>query len=156
MFDMFRISRVYMLVTVTALCLQSAAAAKGFNKPVAAAAFKYTGTTVPGKLSPPLAVPPEIERPEYALYSDGRPRKAPRLQPWDITPQTAEDIARMRVAGRIAREVLDTAVRAALPGTTTAEIDRIVHTASKDCLQYIATWTVSCTTDSSHPLPLPL
>ena len=31
--------------------------------------------------------------------------------PWDVTPQTKEDIERMRVAGRIAREVLDTAIR---------------------------------------------
>ena len=31
--------------------------------------------------------------------------------PWDIVPQTKEDIERMRVAGRIAREVLDTAIR---------------------------------------------
>ena len=48
-------------------------------------------------------------------------------QPWEITPQTPEDILRMRIAGRIAREVLDAAVSFVKAGVTTTEIDALVH-----------------------------
>lgn len=42
-----------------------------------------------------------------------------------IPPTPEEDIARMRVAGRIAREVLDLAVESVKVGMTTDEIDAI-------------------------------
>ena len=102
---------------------------KGFG---AKATFKYAGDLRPGKASKALPVPKDIARPDYAV--DGIPKlgrqKGDRLSvniiilmvtchfgclvlgmPWDVTPQTKEDIERMRVAGRIAREVLDTAIR---------------------------------------------
>ncbi|MEO7402376.1 MAG: type I methionyl aminopeptidase [Burkholderiales bacterium] len=41
--------------------------------------------------------------------------------------KTAEDIARMRVAGRLAAEVLDFITPHVKPGMTTAEIDRLCH-----------------------------
>lgn len=47
--------------------------------------------------------------------------------PWDIKPQTPEDIMRMRIAGRMAREVLDAAVQVVKPGITTDFIDNVVH-----------------------------
>ena len=101
-------------------------AAKGFSKPVSA--FKYTGSTVKGVVGPSLSVPASIPRPDYA--SDGKPKNSPKRLPWEITPQTPEDIVRMKKAGRIAREVLDEAVRATKPGMTTSDIDRIVHEAT--------------------------
>ena len=101
-------------------------AAKGFSKPVSS--FKYTGSTIKGVVGPPLIVPASIARPDYA--SDGKPRNSHKRLPWEVTPQTPEDIVRMRKAGRIAREVLDEAVRAAKPGMTTSDIDRIVHEAT--------------------------
>ena len=98
---------------------------KGFGAPKKPA-FKYTGTVIPGILGLPLDVPQSIGRPDYAL--DGLPKlgKARGL-PWEVTPQTPEDIARMRISGRIAREVLDTAVRFVKAGVTTQEIDALVH-----------------------------
>lgn len=47
--------------------------------------------------------------------------------PWEIVPQTPEDIVRMRLAGRLAREVLDLAVQSIKAGITTASIDKLVH-----------------------------
>eukprot|EP01035_Chromulina_nebulosa_P025365 gene25365-33107_t len=90
--------------------------------------FPYTGSLRPGKLSPPRQVPDSILKPDYA--KDGIPKLTQRGLPWDITTQTNEDIQRMRVAGRIAREVLDEAVRSVKIGITTDEIDRIVHEAT--------------------------
>lgn len=64
-------------------------------------------------------------KPDYAV--DGKPKTSKKGMPWEIIPQTPEDIVRMRVAGRIAREVLDAAVRAVQPGITTDFIDQLVH-----------------------------
>ena len=90
--------------------------------------FKYTGSLRPGVVGPPLVIPASIKRPDYA--KDGIPKAAKPGLPWEIVPQTHEDIARMRVAGRIAREVLDIAVAMVKPGVVTAEIDRLVHEAT--------------------------
>jgi len=90
---------------------------KGFGA-VKKPAFTYTGKLSPGTLGPALEVPAHIGRPDYA--ADGVPKGPPRGLAWDIVPQTPDDIARMRVAGRIAREVLDEAVRFVKAGVTTA------------------------------------
>eukprot|EP01038_Epipyxis_sp_PR26KG_P006216 gene6216-8564_t len=87
--------------------------------------FKYTGKIVPGIMSPKSIVPTGIQLPDYAL--DGKPKVAREGLPWDIKPQTKEDIARMRVAGKMAREVLDSAIRIVKPGITTDDIDKLVH-----------------------------
>ncbi len=42
-------------------------------------------------------------------------------------PKTAEEIARMRVAGQLASEVLDFITPLVKPGMTTNEIDRLCH-----------------------------
>jgi methionyl aminopeptidase len=87
--------------------------------------YRYTGKLRPGVCSPPRVVPPEIARPDYAR--DGKPRgKVPKF-PWNINVNSAEDIAKMRVAGRLAREVLDIAGSHVGPGMTTDEIDAVVH-----------------------------
>ena len=96
--------------------------AKGFGNVVK---FKYTGDLKPGTIGPTLEVPNEIARPDYAL--DGIPKNTRRGNLWEITPQTPEDVERMKVAGRIAREVLDEAVKIVKPGLTTMEIDALVH-----------------------------
>ncbi|WP_339939149.1 M24 family metallopeptidase, partial [Undibacterium luofuense] len=44
-----------------------------------------------------------------------------------ITIKTAEDIAGMRVAGRLASEVLDYITPFVKPGITTAELDKLCH-----------------------------
>jgi methionyl aminopeptidase len=57
-----------------------------------------------------------------------------------IVAQSAESIDKIRQVCRLAREVLDIAGRAARPGTSTDEIDRIVHEA--------------CIERESYPSPL--
>lgn len=66
-----------------------------------------------------------MKLPDYA--KDGKPKgKVPRF-PWDLPVLSANDIAKMRVVGRLAREVLDIAGRAVQPGILTEDIDEIVH-----------------------------
>ena len=87
--------------------------------------FKYTGSLRPGKQTTKRKVPKSIELPDYA--QDGKPKAKKQGMPWEITPQTPNDIEKMRVSGRIAREVLDSAIRSVQVGMTTDEIDQIVH-----------------------------
>jgi methionyl aminopeptidase len=75
---------------------------------------------VPGTVSPTLAVPAKIERPEYAW----RPTVNEGNEPWVQTPETIE---KMRLAGRIAAQALEAAGKAVAPGVTTDELDRIAH-----------------------------
>ncbi len=100
--------------------------AKGFGaKLKAASRFKFTGDLRPGRLSDPRRVPEHIARPKYARSGVPRDRR-PRV-PWEIEEKDAETIEKMRVAGRLAREVLDAAGRMVMPGVTTDEIDEVVH-----------------------------
>lgn len=89
--------------------------------------FKYAGSIKPGKQTPQrIVVEKGILKPDYAL--DGVPKKGSRPPlPWVIEVKTPEEIKKMRVSGKIAREVLDTAGRLVRPGITTDEIDSIVH-----------------------------
>lgn len=79
---------------------------KGFGSPNIATKFKYTGKLQPGIIGPRLEVPSHIQLPDYA--KDGKPKNSDKLfkNPWDVAPLAPEDIPRMRVAGRIAREVI--------------------------------------------------
>lgn len=70
-------------------------------------------------------VPEDILRPDY--WKDGLPKaRSPRF-PWEITALTDEEVQKMRVAGRMAREILDMAGRMVQPGVLTEEIDEVVH-----------------------------
>jgi len=93
----------------------------GFGMPV----FEYAGDIRPGSQTPQrIVTEPGIVLPDYA--KDGRP-KAKEL-PWGkVEVKTAEEIEKMRAAGRAAREVLDIAGRAVQVGVTTDEIDALVH-----------------------------
>jgi methionyl aminopeptidase len=75
----------------------------------------------PGHVGPRREVPASIARPPYV---DGTP--PPRDEP---TVKTADVIARMRIAGRVAAEVLAAAGAAVKPGATTDEIDAVTHEA---------------------------
>ena len=96
--------------------------ARGFK---ASPAFNYSGKLRPGIQSPTSVVPPNIIRPNYA--EDGIPKVESNRNPWEIEAQNEETIAKMRVAGKIAREVLDAAIRIVQPGITTNDIDVLVH-----------------------------
>ncbi len=74
----------------------------------------------PGRISPRRPVPASIPRPEYvgAEYPT-------RSGESDV--KSAEMLARMRIAGRIAADALVAAGQAVRPGITTDELDRIGH-----------------------------
>ena len=87
-------------------------------KPKTTSNFQYAGTIRPGLQSPKRIVPSEnIVFPDYAL--DGVPKNRPALFPWVIEVKKADEIEKMRLAGRCAREVLDLAGRAVKPGIST-------------------------------------
>ena len=75
---------------------------------------------VPGQVSPRRPVPAHIRRPEYV----DRPMPAP----WRGSDVLTEDeIARVRVAARIAAQALQEVGRHVAPGVTTDELDAIGH-----------------------------
>ena len=82
--------------------------------------FRYAGSIRPGMQTPMRTVPSGtagVSFPDYAL--DGVPKARPALFPWVIEAKRADEIEKMRRAGRVAREVLDMAGRAVGPGITT-------------------------------------
>ncbi len=83
------------------------------------------GRIEPGVISPLRIVPEGIARPEYATgSSNGEPRRwrEPMVKSPDV-------LARMRIAGRVAAEVLAETGAAVRPGITTDELDAVCHQA---------------------------
>jgi methionyl aminopeptidase len=76
----------------------------------------------PGTVGPLRDVPAEIARPDYV--ATGSP-----VQGTEAMVKAPDVIERMRVAGRIARDVLAETGAAVAPGVTTDELDRISHEA---------------------------
>lgn len=74
-----------------------------------------------GIVSPSRPVPSHIVRPEYAHTGFPAPCKLSCIK------NTEDQIQRMRKAGRMAREVLDTVLAAVRPGISTDELDLIAH-----------------------------
>ncbi len=83
------------------------------------------GRVLEGHVSPVLDVPAEIPRTPYFLTGEPGPRVEPMVKSPDV-------LARMRVAGRVAAEVLAVTGAAVAPGVTTDELDRIAHQAYID------------------------
>eukprot|EP00632_Arachnochrysis_sp_CCMP2950_P015791 CAMPEP_0185688750 /NCGR_PEP_ID=MMETSP1164-20130828/28_1 /TAXON_ID=1104430 /ORGANISM="Chrysoreinhardia sp, Strain CCMP2950" /LENGTH=438 /DNA_ID=CAMNT_0028355209 /DNA_START=45 /DNA_END=1361 /DNA_ORIENTATION=- len=85
---------------------------------------------VAGAVGPRRKVPSSIARPDYALTGTPASSLVDSLRPpWMIETKTAADVDKMRVAGRLAREVLDLTGRAVAPGMTTDALDAIAHAA---------------------------
>lgn len=84
-------------------------------------------------ISPRRQVPMSIPRPDYAVT--GRPMRARSTN----LIKTPDEIARMRVACRAARKVLEACKAAVRPGVTTDEIDAIGHQAYIDLGGYPST-----------------
>lgn len=80
------------------------------------------GRVVEGRVSPMRSVPAAIVPTDY--YRSGEPssRNGPMVK-------SAEVIERMRVAGRVAAEVLAVTGAAVAPGVTTDQLDEIAHNA---------------------------
>ena len=94
------------------------------------AKFPFAGEIRPGKQLPQRVVVDEsIIKPDYA--DDGEPKRGKHapLLPWVIEVKTADEIEKMKAAGKLARDILDLAGRAVKVGITTEEIDTIVHEA---------------------------
>ena len=97
-------------------------------------AFDLHGRTpvAPGTVAPMLPVPDGIQRPPYITTGT-----VTRISEFEI--MSGDDLDGMRVAGRVAAEVLMTAGAAAEVGVTTAEIDRVAHQAYIDRGAYPST-----------------
>src|SRR3954451_1656413 len=80
----------------------------------------HAGTVVPGRLSPRREVPASIPRPHYV--GRARPDRFTGSEGND-----EENIARMRVAGRIAAQAMVAVSEHIAPGVTTDELDRVGH-----------------------------
>ena len=76
----------------------------------------------PHDISPMRPVPPHIARPPYAETGD-----VVRLEENPVQPPHVVDA--MRIAGRVAADVLATTGAAVAPGVTTDELDAIAHAA---------------------------
>ena len=82
--------------------------------------FDQNGHIIPGRISPELAVPPQIKRPPYVGLV------APPAYTGNNT-YTESEIDKIRAAGRIASRAIDAVEDAIRPGVTTNELDRIAH-----------------------------
>ncbi|CAK4033523.1 Methionine aminopeptidase 1 [Lecanosticta acicola] len=102
--------------------------------------YPFTGPLRPVyPLSARRTVPDRIKHPDYA--SNGIPRSEQMIVGRNkVKVLTKQEQDGMRKVCRMAREVLDIAARAAKPGVTTDEIDKIVHDA--------------CVERDSYPSPL--
>jgi methionyl aminopeptidase len=78
------------------------------------------GHLVPGRVSPRLAVPADIPRPEYV----GKPTPAKYTGNDVYSP---EEVELIRESGRIAAQAIELVGRHVRPGVTTDELDRIGH-----------------------------
>jgi methionyl aminopeptidase len=79
-----------------------------------------TGHLTRGKLSPTRSVPADIIRPEYV----GKSAPA-KFTGSDV--KTADQIAKIKAAGKIAAQAIQLVGEACRPGVTTDELDRIGH-----------------------------
>ena len=80
------------------------------------------GRVLPGRITPMRSVPDTIVPTDYYLTGEPVRRQEPAVK----SPEVVE---RMRVAGRIAAEVLAVTGAAVAPGVTTEELDVIAHEA---------------------------
>ncbi|HYN98717.1 MAG TPA: type I methionyl aminopeptidase [Actinomycetota bacterium] len=76
----------------------------------------------PGRVSPVLPVPPGVTPPDYVVGS--LPVTSPAFQ-----FHSGESLDRLRVACRVAAEVLETVGREVRPGVTTDFLDQVAHEA---------------------------
>jgi methionyl aminopeptidase len=81
---------------------------------------RQEGRVLPGEVTPMRSVPDHIERPQYADSGVVEHWEEPRVK-------SPEVIERMRVAGRVASEILRLTGEFIQPGVTTEEVDEYAH-----------------------------
>ena len=91
--------------------------------------FQFTGPLRPAQQSPRRPVPPDIPLTDYANHPGGvsESEQKDRRANTSIKVYNEEELAGIRKACVIGREVLDAAGAAVAVGVTTDELDRIVH-----------------------------
>ena len=94
---------------------------RGETSPPGLAKKQKSPTVLPGGLSPTLEVPESIGRPEYAVTGKPTEKKV------SCKKNSLDEIERMRHAGQVARDVLDTVLQHVRPGVTTDELDKLAH-----------------------------
>jgi len=94
---------------------------RGETSPPGAPQKKKHPTVLASKMSPTLKVPESIGRPEYAKTGKPTDKKL------SCRKTDQDQIDKMRNAGRIARDVLDTVLRHVKVGVTTDELDKVAH-----------------------------
>jgi len=78
------------------------------------------GCLTPGVVTPMRTVPADIVRPEYVG------KKTPN-EGNDSNMYTPEEVERVRAAGKVAAGAIVEAAKIAVPGTTTDQIDVLIH-----------------------------
>ncbi|GAB5037620.1 methionine type i [Nannochloropsis oceanica] len=92
--------------------------------------YKFTGPLRPYRKTSQMTVPKTVQRPDYADHPGGVPRGEHAERGSSvIRVYKPKEIAGIREACRIGREVLDIAGKAVKAGVTTNELDRIVFEA---------------------------
>jgi len=94
--------------------------------------YRFSGSLRPCQVTAKREVPEGIPRPDYADHPRGvsAEEEADKRSREIIKVYTEEEIAGIRAACRIGREVLDAAGAAVRVGITCDELDRIVHEAT--------------------------
>ena len=92
--------------------------------------YSFTGALRPFPVSPQLPPPPGVPPPDYARDGRARGEEAERGRNAIAVYSTPAELAALREAGAIAREVTDLAAAALRVGVTGDEIDRLVHDAT--------------------------
>ncbi|KAK8737412.1 hypothetical protein OTU49_004468, partial [Cherax quadricarinatus] len=93
--------------------------------------YAFSGSLRPYPQTTKKEVPPSIGRPDYADDPNGFPHSEQKVRgAANIKCLSDEEKEGMRVACKLAREVLDEGVKVADIGVATDEIDRVVHEAA--------------------------
>jgi methionyl aminopeptidase len=98
--------------------------------------FNFRGTLRPALITPKRFVPKTIPRPDYADEVDGRSAEEEAERGTRVVKWAGADLAQIKRACALSREILDLGTAAAKPGVTTDEIDRVVHEATVERNMY--------------------
>lgn len=101
---------------------------RGLGRSLTLPPFSYTGSLRPDRVGPPRAVPDSVPKPDY-YFSTFPEEEVESRQQRTPKQRRPEELAGIRKACELGRHVLDLVSRAAKPGVTTDELDRIAHEA---------------------------